>query len=583
MTTVSTDLQRMNRTPDQPKAAAVQATERREKGLWTFLTWSFFLSQAIAADQALAASARAAQDGDESSRADHGASDAFRAAPAVFAPSASADSQEPGTKAPPQALAAAPATTPLHLPEPSAFGGARDAHHSDGGAASQHASTAFWSPGSGAAQVAHVGPQPSGPMPGGGTQPGGDPPHLPGPIGGIVDPILDPIHDIVHPILDPIVDIVHGVVPPVIGGVVQPVVAIVEGVLDGVVEPVIGAVTSVVHGVVEPILGAVTNVVDGVVEPVLGAVTNVVEGVVEPVLGAVTNVVEGVVAPVVDLIGDVVQDVVGIVEPIVDQVVAPVLGTVGDVAGAVADVVQPVVDTTVAPAMDAVGDIVGAVTDTLQPVVDSFAAPAVVGDLMAPVAGAAGGVAETAGGVLSEATAPVGDLLNAAAGAAEGEPVEDLAAETLGTALESAASVTETLGSAVQDAGALAGAAQSIVADPLGELLGLGSDSSTAILVSAGVSSGQSLDFGAQVVLADYEIFSSGSYTDYGLTLQAEQAGPTNVTAGASLGTPADLDALTIATGANDPETSSATSNLPILSSVVEDTGLRGMFDGLGL
>jgi hypothetical protein len=602
MTTVSTDLQRMSRTPDQPKAAAVQATERREKGLWTFLTWSFFLSQAIAADQALAASARAAQDGDESSRADHGASDAFRAAPAVFAPSASVDSQEPGTKAPPQALAAAPATTPLHLPEPSAFGGARDAHHSDGGAASQHASTAFWSPGSGAAQVVSIKPHtpgqaPGGAQPGGGTQPGGgnpptvipeppggggsggNGPGLPGPIGEILDPILDPVVDILEPVLDPIVDIVDGLVPPVLGivdGVVNPIVElvddlvppvlaivdglldpvqdVVEGVLDGVVHPVVGSVASIVDSVVEPVLGTVTDVVDNVVSPVLGVVEGVVgptigvvSGVVDNVVQVIEPVVDGIVTPVVDLVADVVQDAAGIVEPIVDQVVAPLLGTVGDVVGTVTDTLEPVVDSAVGPAVDVVGDVAGTVTDTLELVVDSAVGPAV--DVVGDVAGT------------------VTDII---------QPIVD-------TAVETGTSVTEALGSAVQDAGALAGAAQSIVADPLGELLGLGSDSSTAILVSAGVSSGQSLDFGAQVVLADYEIFSSGSYTDYGLTLQAEQDGPTNVTAGASLGTPADLDALTIATGANDPEASSATSTLPILSSVVEDTGLRGMFDGLGL
>jgi hypothetical protein len=57
MATDTSNLHRLSRKPDQSKAA-VETTERREKGLWTFLTWSFFLSQAIAADQALAGSAR---------------------------------------------------------------------------------------------------------------------------------------------------------------------------------------------------------------------------------------------------------------------------------------------------------------------------------------------------------------------------------------------------------------------------------------------------------------------------------------------------------------------------------------------
>ena len=187
-------------------------------------------------------------------------------------------------------------------------------------------------------------------------------------------------------------------------------------------------------------------------------------------------------------------------------------------------------------------------------------------------------VAAATSEVVSEAQEAIGESISPDLG-----PVADVATETLGLAIETGTSATEAIGSAVQDAGALAGSAQSIVPDPVSELLGLGSDSSTAILVSAGVSSGQSIDFGGQVVLADYEIFSSGSYTDYGLTLQAEQAGPTNVTAAASLGTSADLDALTIATGADDAGGPSATSTLPIVSSVVEDTGMRGLFDGLGL
>jgi hypothetical protein len=612
MTSASNNLHRTSRKPDQSQAAAVHAAERREKGLWTFLTWSFFLSQAIAADQALAASARAAQDGEESSRADHSPSEQFGAAPAVFAPAASADPHEPGTKVPSQALATAPAPTPLHLPEPPAFAGGRDAHHSDGGSASQHASTAFWSPGAGASQVASIKPEMSGPtlggaqpgggvQPGGGTQPGGgntptvipEPhgyggsggvgPDLPGPIGEILDPILDPIVDIVDGLippvlgivdglLDPIVDVVDALIPPVLGivdGLVDPLQGVVEEVLDGVVGPVVGSVGHIVDSVVEPVLGTATEVMDNVVGPVLGVVQDVVDpaigvvsGVVDHVVHVIEPVVEGLVTPVVDVVGDVVEDVVGIVEPIVDQAVAPVIGTVAAVVGSVTE-------GTLEPAGCLMAATEGTLSNVLGDLVEGAAS--VLQEATTPLVGAAEGVVSGTQGTMGESISP--DL----------SPVEDIATETLGTTVGTVTTVAETLGNAVQDAGALTGAAQSIVADPVSELLGLGSDSSTAILVSAGVSSGESLDFGAQAVLADYEIFSSGSYTDYGLTLQAEQAGSTNVIAGASLGTPADLDALTIATGADEPGAPFGTSTLPLLPSTAEETGLRGLFDGLGL
>ena len=58
--------------------------ERREKGLWSFLTWSFFLSQMVGAEQASAAAARSAGTADETASTND--ADAGQAAGNAFLP-----------------------------------------------------------------------------------------------------------------------------------------------------------------------------------------------------------------------------------------------------------------------------------------------------------------------------------------------------------------------------------------------------------------------------------------------------------------------------------------------------------------
>jgi hypothetical protein len=46
---------------DRPERDAGGATPHRERGLWSFLTWSFFLSQLLAAQQLIGAAANSAE------------------------------------------------------------------------------------------------------------------------------------------------------------------------------------------------------------------------------------------------------------------------------------------------------------------------------------------------------------------------------------------------------------------------------------------------------------------------------------------------------------------------------------------
>lgn len=65
---------------------AIEQTGRRERGLWSFLTWSFFLSQALAAYQPSAEAAAPAHDGAEGRSAVQHMSERVGAGPAVLPP-----------------------------------------------------------------------------------------------------------------------------------------------------------------------------------------------------------------------------------------------------------------------------------------------------------------------------------------------------------------------------------------------------------------------------------------------------------------------------------------------------------------
>jgi hypothetical protein len=313
---------------ERPGGLQERLFERREKGLWSFLTWSFFLSQVVGAEQASAAEARPSGAADDTASTSDTA--VGQAATSGIRP-ATAEIQEAATDPLVQSLAQAAAPSAFHAASPAEFtsAGVRSTEDSSGG---QQTS---------AAPAVPVGTQPaanSAPV----ATPG---PELGGGEPGVGDPLLSVIE-----------------MPPVVNQVIAPVV----GLVGDVVEDVGEVLDSVVEQVVAPVIGIVGDVVGDVVQ------------VLDPV-------VEQVVAPVIGIVGDVVGDVVQVLNPVVEQVVAPVIGIVGDVVqvldpvvAPVVQVLDPIVEHVVAPVVKALDPVVAPVVEALDP-------------LLAPVADIVGG------------------------------------------------------------------------------------------------------------------------------------------------------------------------------------------------
>ena len=253
--------------------------ERREKGLWSFLTWSFFLSQVATMEQASAAEAQEGGTADEAGPAsDASAGQAARNAFLPIEPAIVAEMQEAAPPATPQGLAqqaTAPTAFLAGAPGEMAGATAQDNNSSDAPQTSA-------APDTEAATKLLVAAAPD--LDGGAAAlPSGEGP-------ADADPIIGPV---------------LGSVGEVLGDVIQ----VLDPVLEQVVAPVLGSVGDV--------LGDVSQVLD-------------------PVL-------EQVVAPVLGSAGDVLGDVVQVLDPVLEQVVAPVLGSAGDVLGDVVHVLDPVV------------------------------------------------------------------------------------------------------------------------------------------------------------------------------------------------------------------------------------------------
>lgn len=325
----------------------------RQKGLWSYLTWSFFLAQATAmsgffsgqaeASDTAAATGSSVAGADSSNLLDLGSRWASGGSMSNGEPSIGNSISE-STTIVNASLNGADKMTALN----------GHPTFADQSGVVQTVAVTESMP-----FVSHVGssspPPTNNPDPGHGvvdppdthtpTVPGGEDPS--GPIGGIVDPIIDIVDDVVDGVVAPVV----GVVGDLVESVVAPVVGLVGDVLEGVVGGVVAPVIEVVADVVAPVVEIVGDVVENVLAPVVGVVGDVVEGVVAPVVGVVGDVVGGVVAPVTSLVGDVVEDVVA---PVTDAL-APVTDVVGDLLGGllspVANVVEDIVDAA-APAVE---------------------------------------------------------------------------------------------------------------------------------------------------------------------------------------------------------------------------------------
>ena len=255
-------------------------SERREKGLWSFLTWSFFLSQVVGAEQASAAATRPSGSADDTTSTSDAA--VSQAATNAVRP-LTAETQEAAADASVQNLAQAAA--------PSVFLAAAPAELTLPEVRSIDESSTVRL--TSAAPESLVGNQPAA---------NSAPAVIPHPELGSDAP---GVGDLSLPTIE---------IPPVVGQVIAPVMDLVGEVVDDIGD-------------------VLDSVVDQVVAPVISIVGDVIQ-VLDPV-------VDHMVAPVIGIVGDVVGDVVQVLDPVVEQVIAPVVQALDPVVAPVAEVLEP--------------------------------------------------------------------------------------------------------------------------------------------------------------------------------------------------------------------------------------------------
>jgi|GEM_PF-3886156 len=361
---------------DRLKHNLTSAAPQRERGLWTFLTWSFFLSQLLAAQQLIGTAANTAEAAEETSQSTQSSNaQSARVASATveggsLAPEAN-EFEDDDTALAHIGLAFPPFDRPT---------GPNSGHHI-GPSPEASPDAAYGVRPLAAADLVTL-PATQG-EPGFTSVPSTASPTAQDPGGPrLLDPILDPIEDVVEDVV--------GLLDPVIDDILSPV--------GDTVDDVIAALAPLTDAVLD-----LTGDVVGDVGDVTGALAPVVEAVGE-VVETLEPVVEQVVAPAVAVVGDAGEALA----PVVEAVAAPV--------GEIAETLSPVVASATEPVVEAVGEVV----ETLEPVVEQVVAPAVAvvgdaGEALAPVveavAAPVGEIAETLSPVAPSATEPVVDVV----------------------------------------------------------------------------------------------------------------------------------------------------------------------------
>lgn len=305
---------------------------RRERGLWSFLTWSFFLSQLAVGNAFASGAAQAADSAADASTPESSSQTAASAASFGGSPDFRVEAAPE-----PQSEAASSGTTPvqadaLHAAEK--MGGIEQLDiTSDAGLTMQsemlQSSSAF----------ASIAPAAEGDG---------------GAIAADVPPGVETAID-----LPQIVD-----VPPVLGEVLPPV-------LDEVLPPLIETVDNLVDN-----LG---STLDDLFVPVVGTVDDLADAL-GPTLDLALSPVGAIAGNIADTLGETLDPVLTTVAGVTESV-GDILEPVGGVAGELIALADPVLDT-VAPLLTPVSDIVAAAEPLLDPVLD-VAAPVV--DLVEPV------------------------------------------------------------------------------------------------------------------------------------------------------------------------------------------------------
>lgn len=253
---------------------------RREHGLWSFLTWSFFLSQVVAAESLLGSAARAAE-GEGTAGAP-----SVSAAQAALAPAKALEGVRTAESESSAAIQAAAANENAGQSKVAAGPGVQsgdDIAHANGDGA---ATSSAHAQGSVSAIQAAAG---SGDEPGlltvpllpdldgGGTENPLGPiiddtlGPLVGPVIGLVDDVIDSLDSLLDPLVSPVID--------VLGDTVVPVVVAVADIAEALLQPVtglIGETIAPVASILEPVLASALDTVGPIVQPV-GAIVNQVD------------------------------------------------------------------------------------------------------------------------------------------------------------------------------------------------------------------------------------------------------------------------------------------------------------------
>jgi len=307
---------------------------QRERGLWSFLTWSFFLSQ-LAIGSAFTAGAAQGAGTAELNTPDGSANAGASSAPLLARPDVRpVDISEPPAETPQSASVQAhgdgvfAGTTPSGTEQPG--------FTSDAGmnldSAMMSSSVAF----SSAAPVAASDDSTSTVdvlLPG--AEAGI---HLPQ-IGEVLPPVLETIDNLVDDLGSTLDDLFVPVV-----GTIEDLADALGPTLDQALSPLETLADNIVGGLgeaLDPVMAPVVGLTEGIgdlLEPVgsiggqLIALADPVIDIVEPVLAPVMNIVEAA-EPVLDPILDVTEPVIGLVGPVVEPLLEPL-----------APVVQPVLD-----------------------------------------------------------------------------------------------------------------------------------------------------------------------------------------------------------------------------------------------
>jgi len=297
---------------------------QRERGLWSFLTWSFFLSQLAVGNAFAAGAAQAGNSLDLNSAVtgtNPGAADARITGVPDLGMLDARESQPAGPAAPGQShgpAAAAVASMPAGLESLDLTSDAgslaiqRAASH--GAEMSEDAPTD--------ATEANTGGLPSDAIPGIIPALEIDVPPL-GTIEDTIDVVGSTLEDILVPVVETVEDLA-GVLGPTLDQVLAPAETLVDGVVGGLqptLDPLLSPVASLAEGVseiIEPVGGIAAEIV-ALADPVIDAV--------EPILSPIVDVLDAA-QPILDPVLDVVAPALELIEPVAEpllQPLAPVL------------------------------------------------------------------------------------------------------------------------------------------------------------------------------------------------------------------------------------------------------------------